>query len=76
MAVTGRGGTETGTGRGTVLFVSVSPREFEELHLSVSTFPPGNYNFFFPPSTTDTHHTCADFKGYWHENHNSKHKPG
>ena len=71
MTATGRGGTETDTGRGTVLLVSVSegvrrttsPRQ-------VSTFPPGKYNFFFTPSTTDTHNTCADFKGYWHENHN------
>ena len=62
------GGTETDVGGGTVLLVSVSegvqrttsPRQ-------VSTFPPGKYNFFFTPSTTDTHNTCADFKGYWHE---------
>ena len=77
MTVTGRGGTETDTGRGTVLLVSVSegvrrttsPRQ-------VSTFPPRKYYFFFTPSTTDTHNTCADFKGYWHANHNPKHELG
>ena len=73
----GGGGTETDTGRGTVLLVSVSEgvRRTTSPH-QVSTFPPGKYNFFFTPSTTDTHNTCADFKGYWDENHTPEHEPG
>ena len=77
MTVPGRGGTETDTGRGTVSLVSVSEGvQRTTFPRQVSTCAPGKYNFFFTPSTTDTQNTCADFKGYWHENHNPQHKPG
>ena len=50
MTVTGRGGTETDTGRGTVLLVSVSEGVRRTTSLrQVSTFPPGNIISSSPP---------------------------
>ena len=58
MTEPGRGGTETDTGRGTVLLVSVSEGvRTTTSRRQVSTFAPGKYNFFFIPSTTDTQNT-------------------
>ena len=63
VTVTGRGGTETDTGRGTVLLVSVSEGVRRTTSpCQISTFPPGKYNFLFTPSTTDTRtlHTASE----------------
>ena len=68
ISVTGRGGIEIDSGWGTVLLVSVSKGvQRTTSPCQVSTSPPGKYNFFFTPSSTDTCNTRADYKGYWHE---------